>query len=606
MTAGSTKITRLTVSIWGALSIVVCAAYAFGIIHLGTSSWQHNDTESVQTVEEATALREGCHNTGLLEYTHHPIGRAYLLTPFIGRFENLEIIPISVAALSGAVALFACLVLPTTRLMKLFAIAMFGALLFQGGFNSWIANLHQHSYNFSATLLLLSACITFRNVAWVLASIAFVSGWIGYDFIFAHIFTILTLRFVYWRSRCGASVVTALREAIGEASVFALVFGFDVLVKLLQNTIYFSSATTAFTDFYGSIQWRNDVSCVHFLTNYSSSRTLAIFELTKLYLHTFWSAPEWSSPFYIVTAAAIGALGLAINSIQLTAEALRSRAKTVAIAGLLTSGVLLVWFALAPSHAGAHGHLFTRIVLVPLLLGGVSVILAFCDPESSEGLLSPYVAYKRITGAIIPLTLLALIPLSDLGNKIDQIFFPSVWDPVTAGFRADAFEGPPISGIPSASSTLPPSQIDQPPLSKNDWKLVGNIGLWGKPLNDDDKSWMADPNGQKPHWYLLTFPQNSDVADIALRLYGRAKKCGAHTPEKFTIELLRENGEVAQRLTYPGDALAVVEQGKFLNFHRHLSPSVSVKALKITFDKTYGGGAPVLLDIHAFSAPPSH
>lgn len=592
------------------LWIVVSVFYALTILKTTVPTEQKNDAESAQTVEEARAILRGCHNNGLLEYTHHPIGRAYLLAPFVDRFHRLEWVPITLASSSAAAALLACLLLPTTRSIKLFSLAMFGALLFQPGFNKWLGNLHQHSYNLSSIFALIAVCVSFRNVIWIVATIGFVCGWIGYDFIFAQIFTIITARFLYWRARHATPLWPALREAIGESCIFLLVFSADVALKLFQNTLYFKSATSAFQDFYESAQHRSDISGVRFLMEGSTSRARAFYELLKLYPRTFWTDPTWSSPPHIIKTATLGIVVMIFTAFHYKRRgdmlALLSKGATLSVAWLLSVSTILVWFAVAPTHAAAHGPLFVRMLLVPLLLLGVSLVLACSKPASPPSPPSSHRWMLRTALAVFSLAIIALLPRTNIAATIDAHFFPSVWAPTTAGFRQDAFAGPHVSGTPSASSTHPGSSTIEPVTLKNERTIVGDIGMWGQTLEGLDKSWRPDPSIPLPSWYQLTFDQSRPLADVALRMYGPARECGAHTPERFIVQLFRENGEIATTLSYPGESFTAIEQGKFLTFHRHLAPPVLAKALRLTVDKTQRGGLPVLFDLHAFSAPLLH
>ena len=72
-----------------ALFVAAGLAFAAATVWLGRTLPQFNDVESTQTADEAVSIAAGFHRFGLLEYTHHPIGRAYLLLP-----------PIALAALS--------------------------------------------------------------------------------------------------------------------------------------------------------------------------------------------------------------------------------------------------------------------------------------------------------------------------------------------------------------------------------------------------------------------------------------------------------------------------------------------------------------------------
>ena len=155
--AGSTLRVRLREGCF----VTAALAFAAATVWLGLTVPQFNDGEATQTTNEAISIAAGFHRWGLLEYTHHPIGRAYLLLPLVyGGLEPYFIdVPIVVAALCGGLAVWTLLRRAPTWPLRVAVLAMFAALLAQPGYAGWVGNLHQHSYNMSSVLLLVCLCV---------------------------------------------------------------------------------------------------------------------------------------------------------------------------------------------------------------------------------------------------------------------------------------------------------------------------------------------------------------------------------------------------------------------------------------------------------------
>jgi hypothetical protein len=273
---------------WAAAAL----AFAAATVWLGRTLPQFNDSEAVQTLIEADAIAAGFHRWGLLEYTHHPLGRTYLLLPFVyaGLYTSCRYVPVVIAALCGGLTLWVLLRRAPTWLLRFAVLGMFAALLAQPGYVRWVGNLHQHSYNMSLLLLLVGLSVQLERARW-LALAGFFCGCIGYDFFFAQVCTVLTLRLAFWNGRRGAGPFAQLLAAGGDTAAFLIGFFSATLLHYAQNVLYFSSATMAYHDLFGSLESRTGI------TRQSATRLQEVDRLARIYLGKFL-APDgkWSHP----------------------------------------------------------------------------------------------------------------------------------------------------------------------------------------------------------------------------------------------------------------------------------------------------------------------
>jgi hypothetical protein len=563
---------------------------------------QENDNESFQTVQEAEAIVKGCHRYGLIEYSHHPIGRAYLLTPFTGNLKELERIPLVIGVVAAAIALFACLMVPSPLLMKVPILASFTALLWQGGFMTWIGNLHQHSYNFSIFFLLVAIGVTARRSWPALAAIAFIAGWIGYDFLFIYAFTILTIRFLYWTCRENNRWGRAAWAAIGETSFFLAVFIFDMTLKFIQNTLYFSSAIMAQQDLFLNIIYRTSAESSASMS--PSWRFDKATHLASVYVNRFMSDNRVTHKESLI---AVGVL-LALVVLAQVWRTVRSRSSEstpkrwggILVALISSSMTILAWLYLAPNHAEPHVSLFARLLLIPCILYPICISLGFAHPRATPIRASNLKAFAGVLTCTLSTVMFILLPFV-ASEKIDQIFYNTAWDPQSAGLREEMLIGEMLSPLPTASSTSSDADVMGPLKPKGDLKLVYVTNFWGRNL-DENRSlrWMPDPKNPLPAWYQLNFTKPVQLSNIALRFWDLTKHCGKHTPESFYLEALDQNGQTLQRVSVSSATSQAIHQGKYLNFLVPFSPNVTVSGVRLVIEKTVGGDVPVLFDFHAF------
>lgn len=587
---------------WGIITATLTSLlFGLFIYSRAIQTPQNNDSESFQTVQEAEAIVKGCHRYGLIEYSHHPIGRAYLLLPFIGKLDKLERIPLVIGIFAATLALFACLRISAPLLVKVPVLATFAALYWQGGFMSWLGNLHQHSYNFSIFLLLIAVGVTVRRPWALLTVLAFIAGWIGYDFLFIYAFTIVTIRFLYWTYRENNPWPRAAWASIGETSLFLAVFVFDMTLKFLQNTLYFSSAVMAQQDLFLNLLYRTSAESLDSMS--ISWRFQKAFKLSSVYVDRFISDRSLSNTESLLAVAGILLIVVGIHSYR-TARAGQTgttRRLALIITTLISSSMtILAWLLLAPNHAEPHVSIFARLLLVPCVLFPLCPLLGFARPRSEPALASLPKASGGIFLLILSAGLFALFPLL-ASQKIDQGFYSTAWDPRSAGIRADSGLGKLLSASPTASSTSPDSDLTGPLTPKGNMPLVYVTNFWGRNL-DEGRSlrWMPDPKSPLPAWYQVTFTKPANVSHLALRFWDLPKNCGKNTPETFHLERIDQNGQVVERVPLSSNSGQPTHQGKYLNLLIPLSPSPAVSALRLVIEKTVGGDVPVLFDFHAF------
>lgn len=593
---------------WGLLvaSSLISIVVGIFLYSRATQTPQENDSESYQTVQEAEAIVKGCHRYGLIEYSHHPIGRAYLLTPFIGHLDRLERVPLVIGVIAAALTLFACLMVPAPLLVKAPIIATFTALAWQGGFIGWVGNLHQHSYNFSITLLLIAVGVSVRRSWPALAALAFIAGWIGYDFIFIYPFTIVTVRFLYWSTRENNGWVRAAWAAIGETCLFLAVFTLDMTLKFVQNTLYFSSAVMAQQDLFLNILYRTSAESSASMT--LSWRFEKAARLVHAYFNSFITGDRLSHRESLLAICGFSLLIVLAHMWRVMRArqhvGLSRRWAVIIVAMISSSMTILGWLFLAPNHAEPHVSLFARLLLIPCILLPLCVSLGFAYTRSDPTPASTIQAGAGVGLFLVSASIFFFLP-SLASGSIDRTFYTTAWDSQSAGIRNDIGLGDALAATPTSSSTSTDSDLTGPLKLKGGLKLVYVTNFWGRTL-DENKSlrWIPDPTAPLPAWYQVNFPKPVTVSHIALRFWDLPKNCGKNTPEIFSLEVLDQNAQVLQRIPLSESSVQVTHQGKYLNLLVPISFNGGASGLRLVIEKTVGGGAPVLFDFHVFGTQP--
>lgn len=574
-------------------------AFAAATVWLGLTVPQFNDVEAVQTANEAISIAAGFHRWGLLEYTHHPIGRAYLLLPLVyGGLEAYFIfVPILVAAACGGLALWALLRRAPTWPLRVAVLGMFAALLAQPGYAGWVGNLHQHSYNMSSILLLVCLCVQIERARW-LALTAFLFGWIGYDFFFAQTCTVFALRLAFWNERRDARPFEQMLAAVGDTAAFLIGFLSATLLHYVQNVLYFSSAVMAYHDLFGSLAVRIDVQP-------HTSRLAGVAQLVRDYVGKFLAADrKWSHPASLAAASAVlGVAGLHGLVRRLRTPDRRPRTGQLwnALVALLVLagavGTILVWFYAAPYHAAPHKHLFPRMLLIPFLVATAGLVLLL-SPERPGGAASARRNSACVTLAAV-LAAVNWVGPAWSAAAIDARFYDRTWTGTVDVADATLMAGPLLPATPAASSVAESYDLDGPLKVKKKVWMVGHINFWGSDL-DNGPGLRWAPADLAGGWYEQRFAGPARVTDVAIRLWGLPRQQGIATPKSLVLSAVEPDGTAHPIRRYPDPLDPPVLQGKYIVFHDRFDPPVRCAALRLDFDRTVGGGPPVLLDFQAF------
>ncbi|MGH7786843.1 MAG: hypothetical protein ACRERC_08245, partial [Candidatus Binatia bacterium] len=569
---------------------------------------QYNDHESAWTLEEATAVLEGHSNWGMNEYTHHPIGRAYILLPFVWLGGGpLIVVPLAVAVLTSALALLLLLQRASTVVMRGFLVAFFYVLLGQAGFVNWMGNLHQHSYNMSSIMLMVVLCGGLRRVSWPLAATGAVCGWIGYDFFIVQMLAIIALRIAYWARRRGTPFVYAVWAAGSEAAAFAAAFLFSVLLHYGQNVLYFHSAEMAYWDLYGSFGGRVAAGLPERLEKLTS--------LASLYTAEFFSVGgKWSQPLPLLVVAGLYAVATFHAALAWARLEPRDRASpadigrlslALAVCAALALGSVPAWMFIAPRHAEPHLHFFPRLFFVSMIVLVACTVLLASQRDRDGGA-------RRWVARAVPIVLFALAVAANqfipgwTKAALDARYFDTIWNSPVAAVRADEIAASLLAALPAASSVSPEADINGPLATKSHVALIAGVGVWGLDLDvNPTLRWFPAPGEAFPHWYELQFSQPVRVSDIALRFWGTPMKKAAHTPEQFDLLALAPDGSATVARRFPEQVGELVKQGKYLALHYRFAPPLECQGLRIEFASTVGGKGPVMTDFLAFGTPSS-
>jgi hypothetical protein len=583
--------------------ITGCAiCFCLLMFHRGRSVEQYNDFESDTTVQEARDINDGFHRWGLVQYTHHPIGRAYALIPLVRvEAEPLELFPTAVAVACAGFALWALLHQASGVAMGSYVVLLFLSMLWQPGFVGWIGNLHQQSYNMSSILLIIGVGVSARRATVPFVAIGFVFGWIGYDFVFLQVFTAATVRFAMLVGRPSGPLWRATLRAAGEAAAFSAAFLLAVLLHMVQNTLYFSSASMAYWDLFGSLSYRVDPP--------TDTRLVEAFHSARLYVADFFDPEKgWADltllritlgSWCVATIASV----LRLVYLDGSEAALSRRSFTMVVCSAGAIAPLLIWFVAMPNHTRPHIHLFPRMFFVPLLVMSAVTVLAVTP-------IRPIRAAIRVRGPIIALAVFAVLAVALMTvprlthAAIDRRFFDTIWVSPTASIRADKIAAPLLRSRPTASSVAPDATLDGP-IGLKTHTLVGDFSYWARGFDSDPAArWAPDPSDEGPHWFAQSFPGPSVVTDVALRFWDLPIFRGASTPDSFEVEALSgDESIVAAAFQYPDGDAEVVKQGKYLCLHHRFSPPVTCDGLRITIHGTVGGIVPIMTDFLCFGEP---
>lgn len=559
------------------LALVVALALVFAALVIQESATRLTDSEDGwRAVGTAKAIADGRARWGLTDYTHHPMGPSYALLPvlWVGRPDLIPSVPAWAGALATAAA-FAVLLFIAPAPLWPGVIAAFTVLLWQPGYLDWLHTTWQHSWNLSIVFVLIAlGCGVARAAPWLML-VGYVAGWIGYDFVFVQVATVVAVRLAFWSQVAPWRMLLAAGD---EALAFAAGMALAFLSHLVQNALYFSSGVLAVQDLLGGISIRMNNSNVDVPT--LQTRWTLLLQLAGDYVRLFF-APKWSHWPSLAAAGVVVITGVALAWWRI-GSARRVALPLAAIAATAVGG-LLAWWGLAPGHAAPHLHFFPRMLLVPLYaaLAGAVRVLSIVPPPA---VIRWRPSWRHALAVAVTLALLPPV-LRWAGTRLDDRIYTHAWATTDAAPRSDRI------GAPFLNATS--AQAAQPAILKSGYPLVGGVNTWAQYL--DDTAWR--PGGGPPWVYEERFARRAAVSSILLRFPGPARGRGALLA--FTIELLGAPTPTALDEATPG--VRITEIGFLRGFHYRLDPAVIADGLRLTIRRAEH--APILNDLLAFGHP---
>jgi hypothetical protein len=408
---------------------------------------------------------------------------------------------------------------------------------------------------------------------------------------------VLALRLAYWNRRRAAPSEQVLAAA-GDTAAFVSGFLAAVLLHYVQNVLYFSSATMAYADLFGSLGSRTS------LAPNATTRLGGVFVLAQQYLGRFFAPDDrWSQP---VPLAAAGAL-LVAAAVHGVVGRLRApdrpggatRRWDALVAVLVVAGALatmLLWFYAVPFHASPHRHLFPRLLLIPFIVATAGLVVVL-SPARCGG--APD-RRRSVTCLAILAVLVAVVGLGPgwSAAAIDAYCYDHSWIGTHGAPDVASMAAPLLPATPDASSIDPRVDLGGP-LQVKDILMVGHINIWGSDLEANPSlRWVPPDPG--PSWYEQRFAALARVTDVTIRLWGLPHLRGAATPASFVLSGVASDGTIHPLRRYPDRDDPPVLQGKYIVFHYRFDPPVASTALRLDFHRTVGGGPPALFDFQAF------
>jgi len=389
------------------LSAVVAVLFFEIFFAAGTRALEQRPTD---TFSEDLALREtkklvdGEHSYGIVEYTHYPNGPQYVLTLMtkggVTEKRRLRGAPVVFSSLCFALLGFSVCMLGASALLSAFGVAGVAIVLWQPGVIQWMGALYGNAYSLAICIAGLGVCLLRKGSNWAVWMLGFLSGWMGYDFTFCFIGSVLVGRLLV-----GAMADSNLVSVAKSAARAALFASSGVLVAIvshiIQNALFFGSVKAAFNDLIGSAAARAGLPIASTLNpEYAQFIRNAALGQGKGangeyprwdVLGDLWRSfvsPEWTNYEVLVMAfLAVLAVNLCLLVIgRIVTKSCRFAIEPVRIAilGSLVSAVFgCMWFVCMPEHARFHFHFIQRQFFVPVLLVWL-VLWCQCNRLRSE------------------------------------------------------------------------------------------------------------------------------------------------------------------------------------------------------------------------------
>ncbi len=373
------------------LSIVAGVVLFSMAFQLGTQALEKRPTDEESerlTIREARKLASGEHSYGIVEYTHYPNGPQYVLALMmkagVEEARQLRSAPLIFSALCVAQLGFCVCMTGASLMLSALGVVGVAILLWQPGVVQWMGALYGNSYSLALCMAAVGVSLLPGGAGWAVFALGFASGWMGYDFTFCFIGSVVVGRLLVVGLHSGQrAAIRSVCRAGAFASMGVLV---AIASHLVQNALYFGSAKAAFNDLIGSAAARAGLPIASTLNpgyaNYIRSAALAQGKgedgayLRWDVLTELWSSfilPEWTvlppalNLFYgvLVVDAFLLLVGLVSTK---SWRFLKVPALVSALAILISVVSGVTWFLLMPQHARFHFHFIQRQFFVPALL----------------------------------------------------------------------------------------------------------------------------------------------------------------------------------------------------------------------------------------------
>jgi len=271
----------------------------------------------------------------------------------------------------------------------LIGVAGLASLLKQAGVVEWMGSLYGNGYSLGLCFAAIGIGLGSRPRRWVIFTLSFVSGWMGYDFLFCFLGCVALTRWLVHAEEQGLSR-GAFRAVVSDILVSCLGVVSAIVAHIGQNALYFGSISAAFNDLIGSAAARAGLQVAEKLNpTYAAfidhaakiqgkgadgeySRWLILRDLFESFL-----TPEWSNvDLGLLAYGVIGGVFFFFLCLYLICRGTSLRSvltefcvMAIAFTIVIVSG--LAWFVLMPQHARFHFHFIQRQFFVPLFLGWI-------------------------------------------------------------------------------------------------------------------------------------------------------------------------------------------------------------------------------------------
>jgi hypothetical protein len=371
--------------------IIISGLLALGITGTGAREGLLNREKrptdggsETQAINDARSIYSGNHRYGIVNYTHYPNGPSYmLLLPLsIGQSDtrDFRVVPVIFSAICLGVLSFGVMTYASSWILMLVGAVSCLSLLWQPGILFWMGALHEHSYALVLCFAAMGLSLLPNLPKWLLFFLSFISGWIGYDFTFCFILSVLVCRLLVHAHTLQAPVKFLRRSFIDGCVTIAGILA-AIITHIIQNALFFGGLRAALADLFGSAAVRAGLSVGDSLNpSYSSyihdaaagkqyPRMDQINDIATLFITPTWSDGRLALGCFGLVGICIllGLFRVAYLRLFRLDELLNKSLFYIAVFCLaLISG--FAWFLLMPEHSRFHFHFIARHLFVPFCL----------------------------------------------------------------------------------------------------------------------------------------------------------------------------------------------------------------------------------------------